>query len=190
MPVENSHGVENSIRDLIRKIDGINIEGSKGTGKSQITELDDLLISRGFTRGELEKLVKHVNEEASVLKNLGLTKRELGAAVSGVYNKKTGKIYTAINNMDGGLPPELHPLIESKIKNMPKDIREGYIKTHGAGSHAEVYAINKALLDGANPEDIIGYVVKSGGTVKPLGDPFPMCPHCSYILQDFFIVSS
>ncbi|SFX12028.1 YwqJ-like deaminase [Thermoactinomyces sp. DSM 45891] len=151
---------------------------------------DDILKSRGFSKQELDSLVKYVNNEASALKNSGLTKKQLGAAVATTFDKKSGKYYTAINNMDGDLPKELHPLIDSKINGMPSSIKESYIKTHGSGSHAEVYAINKALLDGANPKDLMTYVVKSGGTVKPLGDPFPMCPHCSHILQDFFVATN
>ncbi|SDZ34514.1 YwqJ-related putative deaminase, partial [Thermoactinomyces sp. DSM 45892] len=151
---------------------------------------DDILKSRGFSKQELDSLVKYVNDEASALKNSGLTKKQLGAAVAATFDKKSGKYYTAINDMTGKIPKELHPLIDSKITGMPSMVKDSYIKTHGSGSHAEVYAINKALLDGANPKDLMTYVVKSGGTVKPLGDPFPMCPHCSHILQDFFVVTN
>lgn len=32
---------------------------------------------------------------------------ELGPAIAGVYNKRTGKIYTAINDIDGKIATEL-----------------------------------------------------------------------------------
>ncbi len=55
--------------------------------------------------------------------------------------------------------------------------------TLGAGSHAEVYALNEALL--ANPnaklEDFMVYVVRLGKKLKPRGLPMPRCPHCEYI---------
>ncbi|WP_281256495.1 hypothetical protein [Rummeliibacillus pycnus] len=57
MLVENSHGVENSIRDLIRKIDGINIEGSRGTG-----ELNKDL-AKAYLRDIEAKTGRKVNKE-------------------------------------------------------------------------------------------------------------------------------
>ncbi|MBE0344206.1 hypothetical protein E4V51_30710, partial [Paenibacillus sp. 28ISP30-2] len=103
-----------------------------------------------FTSEEISNLQKHVIDEAQMLKDSGLTNKQLGPAVAGAYDNTTGKFYTAINDVDGFVPKELHPIIEARIKNMPKDVYESYSQfTHGAGSHAEVYAANKALL--ANP---------------------------------------
>lgn len=67
---------------------------------------------------------------------------------------------------------------------MPLEIYNSYAKkTFGAGSHAEVYALNEAML--ANPnaklEDFMVYVVRSGKKLKPRGLPMPRCPHCEYI---------
>ncbi len=70
---------------------------------------------------------------------------------------------------------------------MPKSVKDSYSMTKGAGSHVEVNAINQALLDGAKPEDLIGYVVQTSN--KNVGQAFNMCPHCRYILQDFVIIS-
>ena len=71
---------------------------------------------------------------------------------------------------------------------MPKDVKEGYTYTKGAGSHAEIYAVNQALLAGANPEDILVYVNRATGTgngktTTTKYDPFVTCPHCEYILK-------
>ena len=33
---------------------------------------------------------------------------------------------------------------------MPPEVLDSYIKTKGAGSHAEIYAVNKLLLDNPN----------------------------------------
>lgn len=83
-----------------------------------------------------------------MLKDIGLTNKQLGPAVAGSYVKTSGNFYTAIHDVDGRIPNELHPIIRERIKNMPKDVYDSYSQfTHGAGSHAEVYAVNKALLD-------------------------------------------
>lgn len=74
-----------------------------------------------------------------------------------------------INNTDGDIPEELYPEISNRISNMPKDVKSGYTYTYGAGSHAEVFSINQALL--ANPTvkstDLITHVVRSGKKLKP-----------------------
>lgn len=70
---------------------------------------------------------------------------------------------------------------------MPKNIKEGYTFTCGAGSHAEVYSLNQALL--ANPQastsNFITYVVRSGKKLKPAGMMMPTCPHCNFITEGF-----
>lgn len=77
---------------------------------------------------------------------------------------------------------------------MPDDILLSYIEhTCGMGSHAEIYAVNKALLD--NPEariqDLLVYVNRTLGTSKPVTEiPFVTCPHCRYILEEFPILSN
>ncbi len=146
-----------------------------------------------FTSEEISHLQKHVIDEAQMLKDSGLTNKQLGPAVAGAYDNTTGKFYTAINDVDGFVPKELHPIIEARIKDMPKDVYDSYSQfTHGAGSHAEVYAANKALL--ANPnasiDNLIIYVIKPGSATKPVTNvPFPTCPHCNYILKGFNIIS-
>lgn len=67
---------------------------------------------------------------------------------------------------------------------MPLEIYNSYAKkTFGAGSHAEVYALNEAMLGNPNAklEDFMVYVVRSGKKLKPRGLPMPRCPHCEYI---------
>ncbi|MCR8844069.1 minor capsid protein [Paenibacillus sp. SC116] len=159
-------------------------EQVEGTGKSSLDN---------FTPEEILKLKNHVIEEAQMLKDIGLTNKQLGPAVAGAYDRTTGKIYTAINDVEGKLPKELHPHIEKGIIDMPDDVYDSYsLYTHGAGSHAEVYAANKALLDNDNAtlDDILIYVIKPGGSTKPVTDiPFHTCPHCNYILKGFPILS-
>ena len=102
-------------------------------------------------------------------------------------------IYIAINDVDGRIPTKMHPLIEERIKNMPKEIFDSYINTKGAGSHAEIYAVNELLIH--NPDidldDIMLYVNRTLGTSKPVTEiPFETCPHCRYILEGLTIISN
>ena len=119
---------------------------------------------------------------------------ELGPAIAGVYNKRNGKIYTTINDMNGNVLAELSTTIGERIENMPDDIFDSYIEhTRGAGSHAEIYAVNKALLDDPNAtvDDLLVYVNRTLGTSKPVTEiSFETCPHCEYILDGFHILSN
>lgn len=76
---------------------------------------------------------------------------------------------------------------------MPQDVYNSYEKfTKGAGSHAEVYAVNKALLDDpmASTNDLLVYVNRTLGMTKPVTEiPFHTCPHCEYILDGLNILS-
>ena len=75
---------------------------------------------------------------------------------------------------------------------MPPEVLDSYIKTKGAGSHAEIYVVNKLLLDNPNAQisDIAIYVNRTLGTSKPVIEiPFETCPHCRYILEGFNIIS-
>ena len=146
-----------------------------------------------FTADEVNKLKETVIHEGQMLKDMGLTNDQLGPAIAGAYDRTTGKIYTAINDYDGKVPRELSKMIRERIENMPSEIRDSYIKTKGAGSHAEVYAVNKLLLDNPNVKqsDIAVYVNRTLGTSKPVIEiPFETCPHCRYILDGFYIISN
>ncbi|MBT2572950.1 ribonuclease YeeF family protein [Bacillus sp. ISL-51] len=129
-----------------------------------------------------------VINELNRIKDSGLTKKQRGPAIAGVLDKKTGKYYFGINNIDGVPPKILHPVIHDRIVNMPKELKEGYIKTSGAGSHAEVNALNEALLQrkDADLKDLMIYVVSAKKINKkmPEGVPMPRCPHCEYITQN------
>ena len=148
-------------------------------------------IYENFSHEEIDDLINYVNNEAEMLKAMGLSKNELGPALAGVYDRTTQRFFIAINDVDGVVPGELCPLIRDRIYFMPDEVFESYARTLGAGSHAEVYAANMALL--ANPEatldDLLVYVIHTG-KIKPLGTMFPTCPHCSFILENFNILSN
>ena len=147
----------------------------------------------GFTEDEINNLKNAVISEGQRLKDIGYTKKQLGPAIAGAYDRATGKIYIAINDCNGNLPKEMAPIIEERINNMPQEVRDSYERTKGAGSHAEVYAVNELLLDNPNAriEDIAVYVNRTLGPSKPVVEvPFETCIHCRYILDGFNIISN
>lgn len=168
-------------------------DGVEGASKAA-TGVTKSKIFDNFTTEEINVLKTKVIEEGQMLKDIGLTNKELGPAIAGVYDKSTGKFYTAINNVDGKIPSELAPIIEEKITNMPDEVLKTYMEyTKGTGSHAEIYAVNKALLDNSNAkiEDLLVYVNRTLGTSKPVTEvPFKTCPHCKYILDGFNVLSN
>lgn len=84
------------------------------------------------------------------------------------------------------IPDPCDQRVKAAIESIPDDgIYADYEDhTKGAGSHAEIYAVNEALLAGANPEDLLVYVnrVKKGKSDKY--DPMETCPHCAAILKE------
>ena len=144
-------------------------------------------------QNEVDALKKVVIETCQTLKDEGITNRQLGPAIAGAYDKTTGKTYIAINSQTSKLPEKLHPLIAERIENMPLEIYNSYKeKTKGAGTHAEIYAANEALLANpeASPANITIYVNRTLGVNMPAKEaPFPRCPHCAYILEGFNVVS-
>lgn len=106
--------------------------------------------------------------------------------------KTTGEYYYAINTIDGAVP-ELVPLLQNRFDNMPKEVFDSYSHlSKGAGSHAEVLAVNEALKRNPNAriEDLTVNVIRIGiNKNKPGGLMFKCCPHCSYLLKEFEVIS-
>ncbi|HHY0839138.1 TPA: YwqJ-related putative deaminase [Bacillus thuringiensis] len=178
------------------RISNLESGGVKGTGEvsnssEKLSRIEYLRNKYGrFTPQELNHRINlrgAVEKEVERLNTLGLTKNEMGPAVAGTFDKNTGKYYFGINNTDGDIPVTLHPIIRDRIENMPSSVRDGYKFTYGAGSHAEVYSLNQALLANPNaqPTDFITHVVRSGKKLKPAGMMMPTCPHCNFITEGF-----
>ncbi|WP_103652586.1 YwqJ-related putative deaminase [Bacillus thuringiensis] len=173
---------------------GVSKEGSvaKGTGNSRIDYLRNKYGK--FTSKELNYRINLRGEtlkELQKLKDTGISKKKIGPAFAGVYDKTTGKIYYAINDYDGILP-DFHPLIKSRYDSMPQEVIDSYTFTKGAGSHAEVIALNKALK--ANPsaglDNFVINVIRTGqNRTKPAGMMFLRCPHCAYLTDEFEIIT-
>jgi hypothetical protein len=114
--------------------------------------------------------------------------RKLGPAVAGVLDTKTGKIYFGTNTFSGEPPKVMHQIIKDKVKNMPEYVKNYYKATKGAGSHAEVKALNDALIkrEDSQISDFMVYVVSTGYDAKGSGKlikgmSMARCPHCEYI---------
>ncbi|MCW6123189.1 YwqJ-related putative deaminase [Clostridium sporogenes] len=181
-----------SVDDLTRigvtSAEDLSKAGIKGISNPELSRIDYLRNKYGkLTSEQINNRINlrgAVNDELERLYKSGISKKELGPAVAGVLDSETGKYYFGINNIKGKVPKELHPLIKERIDNIPKNILDSYSnRTLGAGSHAEVYALNEALL--ANPnaklDNFMVYVVRSGKKLKPKGLPMPRCPHCEFI---------
>jgi len=161
------------------------------SGKSNMFEEnfneDEYLISKTYKMYErLQKCWSKDNPKKSTI-----SKNELGPAIAGIYDTKTGKIFFAINDPLGRTPETssigIHPIIKDRIDNMPEDIKKGYTRTLAAGSHAEVFALNKALQrrPDAQLSEFKGFVLTNYKLSKDIsgGSPFERCDHCAYITK-------
>ena len=121
--------------------------------------------------------------EYSRLLGTGISPKKLGPALAGAMDMKTGKIYFGTNATGNKIPNVLAPGLRARLEGMPPEVLQGYIKTHGAGTHAEIYALNDAMLarPGAKPSEFLLYVVNAGGKAPTRGLPIPRCPHCQYL---------
>ncbi|MBC1371373.1 hypothetical protein HB847_03250 [Listeria booriae] len=190
-------GLEILDTGFVRNIDESASIGSKLTDETagELSRLDILRQKYGkISPEELNQRINLRSETAQALQDLkatGIWKNKLGPAFAGVYDKKTGEYYYAINDFMGEIP-ELHPLLDKRLLDMPQDVIDSYTFTKGAGSHAEVLALNKALQ--ANPtasiEDFMVNVIRTGqAKTKPLGMMFDRCPHCAYLTEGFKFIS-
>ncbi|MER2028197.1 MAG: T7SS effector LXG polymorphic toxin [Solibacillus sp.] len=183
--------VDSNVGEVVKKSNVDEIVG-KGTGNNRIDylrnkygkftpeELNYRINLRGETLKELQKLM-----------DSGISNKKMGPAFAGAYDKTTGIIYYSINDYLGKVP-DLHPLLKSRYDSMPQETFDSYTFTKGAGSHAEVIALNKALK--ANPnaslDNFVINVIRTGqNKTKPAGMMFPRCSHCAYLTDEFEIIT-
>ncbi len=124
-----------------------------------------------------------VADEYARLKAQGLSKNDMGPALAGVFDKKTGQYFFGLNARGPEIPSNLSTEMATRFNDMPVDVINSYVKTKGAGSHAEIYALNEAWLarPGAAPSDFMMYVINAGGKAPTRGMLIPRCPHCEYL---------
>jgi RHS repeat-associated protein len=109
-------------------------------------------------------------------------RREVGPVLAGVMDTKTNAVYFALNKGVGELPDNLVPMLYDRMPGANEIYHE---KTHGAGTHAEIHALNDAFLArmDAKMEDFLLYTINSGqrSSSTRWGLPVPRCPHCEVI---------
>lgn len=109
---------------------------------------------------------------------------------AGVLHKNSGRMFFGKNTTPGALPNNLTPEMANRIVEAESTI--GYARTHGAGTHAEVHALNEGLVahPGSEVSDFLIYAINSGqkGSAARWGQPVPRCPHCEFITDgaDFY----
>lgn len=103
----------------------------------------------------------------------------MGPAVSIAVDRRTGTMSsTYLNDPDGSIPANLNSLLDGRLDGA-RDL--DYIRTRGAGSHSEIYAVNELLNNGADIGDIA--VLTEFTQLSRGGQVFPACPHCDHILD-------
>ncbi|MEI2432889.1 RHS repeat-associated core domain-containing protein [Lysobacter yananisis] len=118
----------------------------------------------------------------------GVGKAKRGPCFSIAMDMRTGRMSAVYNNhVDGAVPGNLHPDIESRLPGVPPYVTEnGLPLSKGAGSHSEVYAVNELLNNGtgAKLDDIAVWSMESfGNKHAPVGAVKDPCPHCGHLLD-------
>ncbi|WP_459778905.1 YwqJ-related putative deaminase [Photobacterium sp. R1] len=142
------------------------------TNAASRTELNQQINLRGATAAEYDRQLVE-----------GVSFNKMGPALAGVMDTKTGQIFFGRNTGVGEIPSILSPDMRLSLEQMPDKVLTGYIKTKGAGTHAEVHALNEAMLarPGSIKSDFLLQVINSGGSKSTRGSTIPRCPHCAYL---------
>jgi YD repeat-containing protein len=135
-------------------------------------------------------------EQTEALKNLTLTAYEqlklagntpnsLGPAFTVAQDMVTGEVRFGLNSRAGRVPENIVDALDNRIVNMPPEIRDGYVRSAKAGTHAEIYAVNDLMLarQGATLSEIAVSTIETGNPAWARGMYKPACPHCEYILN-------
>jgi RHS repeat-associated protein len=165
-------GSRNVLAGTISQLDNLSLEGL-------IRSTPDLIES---AREQLWST--YLNRVDEVSGGLGLNKKQqqiIGPAASIAIDPKTGILSDVFfNNQKGRLPESLHPILQQRLPDVPA----GYIKTHGAGSHSEIYAVDQILKSspGATlPEiQVLTIELKFGPNWGGIKLP---CPDCNFVLN-------
>jgi hypothetical protein len=153
-------------------------DGPKTTTKTKLTvtaaQAENL---KGIARAEFEQL-KEAKQAGQ------LTNAELGPALSVAQDLKTGKISKVHRNNPYGEPPaNLSDKLVDRWEVAPDEVLN-FEKTHGMGSHAEIYSVDELLK--ARPDaDLDDFAVFTMETRIPKyrGEFKPACPQCDWLLD-------
>jgi len=117
------------------------------------------------------------------------SKKDVGTVAAGVIDRRTGKVFTAHNDRNG-VPENMHPIISERVAEM----RDSPAHFSLSGSHAEIHALNSALIareaSGVRviKADLGEFTIKSVWTRgeskrMSLGADAPQCGNCSRITR-------
>ena len=135
-----------SMKDLEEQLEKISEEtqGLRGKSEAEILKAIDEIINPIAS-----------DLDAQIRNNTGgedVTRKKAGPYIAGVYNEYTDKIFVGINDPKGDIPEIQFPTIKERINQLHSGeepysiVKDAYSDTHGSGSHAEIYATNKALI--------------------------------------------
>ncbi len=130
---------------------------------------------KGLTQVEFDRLVAAGANPKS---------KTFTPALSVAQDLQTGQISQVHGNSLIGAQPAWSPTLGVRAAEVPTDLLTSYVKTHGFGSHSEVYAVNELLLarPTATLSDIAVFTMETK-IPKYMGQVKPPCPHCTYLLN-------
>ena len=133
-----------------------------------------------------QKTKEYLDEIDEKIQKGELSKKDVGPVVAGVIDRRTGEFFSSYNNRYGETPDPLHPILKPRIEEM----QLGPQHPSSPGSHAEIIALNKALLargDYVTEEQLSEFTMLplwkkgSGNGRMKAGDPAPRCGNCAQI---------
>lgn len=148
MPVANSHVAENSIRDFISKIEGINIKGSKGTSNGgkhlyDVSRLDKIEIR--FNRN-----YKHDSEEFA--RQLKAQEEGMNKLTADEYLKNRERYIAEGRAIEGNAAQQAAR--EKALSKKIEELFEDGMSWEEAEKNAEIWLKTQAALH--NPDQIAG----------------------------------
>lgn len=147
IPVDNSHVVENSIRDFISKIEGINIKGSKGTGN--VKHLDDVPRIKEI-EVNFKVNVKHDSEEFA--RQIKDQEKGMNELTVDEYLKNRERYIAEGRALEGNAAQRAER--EKQLSKKIKELRREGLSRDEAERQAEKWMKTQAALH--NPDQIAG----------------------------------
>ena len=166
-PVRSAVAVNSAVNDEIEAIRRI----SRNNASAESLLLDQKINLRGAVREEYSRITEGMSN--------GKIRNEIGPVFAGVMDTKTGDIYFGINK--GAVPDNISPFLDNRLAEAQ---RIPYERTHGAGTHAEIHALNEGLNSRllSQPSDFLMFTINSGHrSPSKWGMAVPRCPQCEFL---------
>jgi hypothetical protein len=129
---------------------------------------------RALARELAEKRAKEEAEAkaAAMLAKYGKSNARPNCAAA-VVDQRTGKTYTGTSGAGEPYNQPIHPDLDKRMKNIPKE----HLEKRSPTNCAEFRALNDALNAGARPEDLVVYTVFTDKTPPKAA---PRCDRCKH----------